>query len=255
GLGNILQRCNKEKFLNPGAFPLELKQEVENVSKIHPFLETTMNEFKETVLAGPEAKEAKLTVSGTCTVPTLVVLANDYSPNVHSFGTRPNVHTFGTPNVHSFSTRQQWGNSYQNPSQFSCWSYVMGIERINSGSCSWVMNITNEKFWAVGVALESFRGRNVSGLTPEQGIWAVGQSNGSWYAFTSAGTHRLTCPWSSNQIHACPINPCYDTTIQVSLNHEQGSVTFLNADNTAMYTFHNASFSGQPISSWYFVGK
>ncbi|XP_015279102.1 PREDICTED: zinc finger protein RFP-like [Gekko japonicus] len=122
GLGNILQRCNKEKFVNPGGFPLELKQQIENVSKTHPFLETTMNEFKEAVLAGPEAEKAKFTVSGTCTIPTLILSAN-YSPNLCSFATGQQY--------------PSWSNLYQNLSQFSCWSYVMGAERINSGTCSW----------------------------------------------------------------------------------------------------------------------
>ncbi|XP_077187158.1 zinc finger protein RFP-like isoform X2 [Paroedura picta] len=222
-LRNILQRSQKEKFVNPIAFSLGLKQQIEKFSKIRCFLDTTMNEFKD-----------NSTDSRTCTLPTLVLAAN-CSPAIRRVGSG-------------------WNNYCQNPNQFSCWSYIMGVERINSGSFSWVMNIKDEKFWAVGVALESFRGTNVSQLIPECGIWAVGMSNGVWYAFTSSGRHNLICPWSGIRMPAFRISSWGATTIRVSLNHEEESVTFYNADNNnPMYAFCNASFFGQPISSWFLV--
>lgn len=42
----LLPRCNKKEFVNPVAFPIKVKQQIEDFSKIHPFLETTMNNFK-----------------------------------------------------------------------------------------------------------------------------------------------------------------------------------------------------------------
>nr|XP_056701044.1 zinc finger protein RFP-like [Euleptes europaea] len=244
-LRNVLQRCNKGKFVNPVAFSPELKQEIENFFKMHPFLDTTMKEFKDTVNAGPEAKKANVTDCGTCTIPTLVLSAN----NLWSSSGYSQQHS-------SFS------NFHQNPNLLSCWSYIMGVERINSGKCSWVINTKNEKFWAVGVALECFRGRNVtclSSLTPEQGFWAVWKSTDNyWYVFSSSQSHRdrILCPWSSSWVPAQRIGPCNTTTIHLSLNYEQGSVTFVNAaNNSVIYTFPKASFQGQQISSFFVVGK
>lgn len=191
---------------------------------------------------------AKLTDRGSYIVPTLVLSAGcspDYLVQHHD--------------PYSFSIRQQsspWRSIHPNLTPFSCWSYVMGIDRINSRSCSWKMEIKDKKSWAVGIALESVWGRSVSQLTLKNGIWAVGKSNGDWYAFTSPRIHSLACPWFSSLMCTCLLSHCNATTIQILLNYEEGSVTFLDADNNnAIHSFDNVSFSGQPIFSWFFVEK
>nr|XP_056701033.1 zinc finger protein RFP-like [Euleptes europaea] len=241
---NFLQRCQKKKFVKLVAFPPGLKEQIRKFSEINPFLDTVMKEFKVTVLskakkdavlAGPQAKKANVTGSGTCTIPTLVLWSSS------GFGQQSS----------------SYRNSSHDPNNLSCWSYVMGFERINSGNYSWVINIKDEKFWAVGVALEDFRGDIVSCLAPEEGIWAVGKSTDNClYAFNSSGSQNIVCPWSNNWRRARRIGPCNTTTIHVDLNYEQDSVTFSNAaDNSVIYIFYNASFFGEQISSFFSVGK
>uniref|UniRef100_A0A670HW00 B box-type domain-containing protein n=1 Tax=Podarcis muralis TaxID=64176 RepID=A0A670HW00_PODMU len=54
---SILQRCHENKAVDPIAFPPGFKKRIEKISKMHPFLETAMKEFKDIVLSGPQEKK------------------------------------------------------------------------------------------------------------------------------------------------------------------------------------------------------
>ncbi|XP_053144149.1 zinc finger protein RFP-like isoform X2 [Hemicordylus capensis] len=271
---NILQRCNDEKFVNPIAFSPELKQQIEEFSEMHPFLETVMKEFQGTVLSGPQ-KEANLSNTEDVTIPTLVLLNyNEFNQQSHQVQ-QSYYYGFGQAQHHYYNKTQlhQAQQSYSNgePIQLCCSSCILGVERITSGCHSWMVEVGGEKFWAVGVATEHLRGKADIHLSPENGIWAVGKIRGTdwntlsitetYYAFTSHGTYLGQNPDLSKcrkLIDWCGI---YDESMKprkicVSLNYEEGSVTFFDAVNKAtMFTFSNVSFSGQKICFWLSVGK
>ncbi|KAJ6652728.1 hypothetical protein lerEdw1_010951 [Lerista edwardsae] len=52
-LRNTLQRCRKEKFVSPEAFPNDLNKRIEKFSEMNPFLNTAVKNFKDTVISGP----------------------------------------------------------------------------------------------------------------------------------------------------------------------------------------------------------
>ncbi|XP_054834151.1 zinc finger protein RFP-like [Eublepharis macularius] len=249
---SILQRCNEQKFVNVEVFPLELKEQIKKFSEINNFLGTVMKKFKESVFTGPQTNIVKeealsfqllkqeLPTDNKRAIPTLVQSMNCKTRQV------------------SNTISNQYFYQYHN--KCSCWAYVMGVEKVNSGRWSWVVNVKYKKFWAVGVALELCRGYDVSNLCPEKEIWAVGKSaDNTWYAFTSSGKDQVLCPLSSNWNHALRLHHCNETTIRVSLDYEAGSVEFSYYDHfnycRTLYIFQNASFYNQPISSWFIKGK
>ncbi|NXL05237.1 TRIM7 ligase, partial [Mesembrinibis cayennensis] len=76
-------------------------------------------------------------------------------------------------------------------------------------------------WWAVGVAQESVRRKGVLSFTPQEGIWAVGQWFGQYYAFTDPD-------WTP--LHLA----CFPRVIQVCLDFTDRQVAFADAENKAL---------------------
>ncbi|NXI67718.1 TRI26 protein, partial [Anseranas semipalmata] len=74
--------------------------------------------------------------------------------------------------------------------------------------------------WAVGVALESVRRKGLINLSPVGGIWAVGQYKEKFQALTSPTPTSLLPGVVPRRVRVC-------------LDHAEGRVTFVNADNEA----------------------
>uniref|UniRef100_A0A670HVZ5 Zinc finger protein RFP-like n=1 Tax=Podarcis muralis TaxID=64176 RepID=A0A670HVZ5_PODMU len=206
---SILQRCHENKAVDPIAFPPGFKKRIEKISKMHPFLETAMKEFK-----GED-------------MPKLVL---------SSYSTLP------------------WG-SYRGPNELLCCSYVMGVERITSGTHSWIANLGGEKFWAVGVANETLRGCNIVNLNAGLGIWAIVRTSaGDYYPTTAPGISLGPLPVSSNT--ACKLLKFQSKRICVCVNYKKRWVMFSDADShSVIFTFTNAAFSGEGVCSWFSVGQ
>ncbi|NXI63938.1 TRIM7 ligase, partial [Anseranas semipalmata] len=76
-------------------------------------------------------------------------------------------------------------------------------------------------WWAAGVAQASIRRKGVLSLTPQEGIWAVGQWFGQYHAFTDPD-------WTPLHLAQLP------RTIQVSLDFAGRQVAFADAENEAL---------------------
>ncbi|KAJ6652734.1 hypothetical protein lerEdw1_010944, partial [Lerista edwardsae] len=57
-IGNIMERCKKDSFENPVAFPAALKWKIHDFCDINPFLEGIMNQFKDSLVSGLQLREA-----------------------------------------------------------------------------------------------------------------------------------------------------------------------------------------------------
>uniref|UniRef100_A0A6J0VJQ1 Zinc finger protein RFP-like n=1 Tax=Pogona vitticeps TaxID=103695 RepID=A0A6J0VJQ1_9SAUR len=215
---SVLQRCKREKFVKPNIpFP-QLRKHIEYFSEIHSVLEHVVKKIEDTVLSELDAKKdiplPKMLISSASLV------KKDY---------------------------------YASKSAFYCWSSVLGVERINSGRHSWVVDVGQRRYWTVGVAKEDLRELNQFYLSPEKGVWAVGKlslnSDDTHCAFPPPGIplEQFWIP-SNFKINNPSVSP---TRIRVSLDYEQGSVTFSDADtHDLIYTFNNASFAGAKLCSW-----
>ncbi|XP_053235201.1 zinc finger protein RFP-like isoform X2 [Podarcis raffonei] len=253
---SILERCNenKNKTINAIAFPRGLKQQIDYFSKIHPFLEKETKKFKDVVLSGPQGKKGTFPGEDMA-IPKLVLEAYGQAPTRDIYMKSP-LFAFGfSTSNHSLTPLNQ---SFVDPvfsnKNINCCSYVMGVERITSGIHSWIVDVGDENFWAVGVVKESLRGHNIVNLNDGIGIWAIGRiSPGAYYASTSPGISLGPSPSASTQHLTFGFWP---KRIRVLVNYEAEVILFRDADsNNDLFTFFRALFSGEKICSFVCVGK
>ncbi|XP_067319428.1 E3 ubiquitin-protein ligase TRIM39-like [Anolis sagrei] len=266
-----LERCKKEKSEVPQTLFLHQRERIEHFGKIHDRMQTDINTFKATILPpSPEIPNAKQD-SNICKdmkIPSLIV--------EHFPGNHVQNPVYGK----SGFVFSPW--LFQAPSadfKLSCFSYTMGFEKITSGCHSWEVEMENATFWAVGVAKESLRNShdqsvqegnwfqavqgNLCDPLVKEGNWAIClySENGTynWTAFTSPKLSRGPYPFKNTKPLPVPyrnadLNKDRKKNISVILDYEKGSVLFKDELNI-IYGFYNASFSGEPISSWVSVGK
>uniref|UniRef100_A0A8B9BM14 B30.2/SPRY domain-containing protein n=1 Tax=Anser brachyrhynchus TaxID=132585 RepID=A0A8B9BM14_9AVES len=130
-----------------------------------------------------------------------------------------------------------------NPERFDPWPCVLGCEGFDSGRPCWEVEVGCGSCWAVGVALESVRRKGPIDVNPVGGIWAVGRYKEKFQALTSP----TPTPFLPSMI---------PRRVRVCVNHAEGRVTFVNADNeAAIFTFLQATFSGKRIYPWLWFWK
>uniref|UniRef100_A0A8D0HBM1 B30.2/SPRY domain-containing protein n=1 Tax=Sphenodon punctatus TaxID=8508 RepID=A0A8D0HBM1_SPHPU len=213
-------RSEKEKFQNPVLFSPEFKWRIWEVSQRNPFLQRAVKTIKDAVSTGPQFNTAKVTLDPDTAHPRFI-LSEDRK-----------TLTWG-------DTRQ---NLFNNPERFYDYPCVLGRQGFTSGRHCWEVEVGAGHFWAVGVARESVRRKGLIQFNPEVGVWAVELWGGQYRAFT---TPRTALSLSSSP-----------RRIRVYVDCTGGRVAFLDADTEApIFTFPPASFSGERILPWFWVGR
>lgn len=130
-----------------------------------------------------------------------------------------------------------------NPERFDPWPCVLGCGEFSSGRLCWEVEVCCGSRWAVGVALQSVKRKGLIDVSPAGGIWAVGRYKEKFQALTSPAP--------------TPILPNTDPRrVRVCLDHAEGQVMFVNVDSGALiFTFLRATFAGQRIRPWFWVGR
>uniref|UniRef100_A0A8C4WEM0 Butyrophilin subfamily 1 member A1-like n=1 Tax=Gopherus evgoodei TaxID=1825980 RepID=A0A8C4WEM0_9SAUR len=127
-----------------------------------------------------------------------------------------------------------------NPERFHSFC-LLGCEKFTSGRHYWEVEVGDGGFWAVGVARESMRRKGGIRFNPEQGIWAVERCGDQYRALTSPETPM---PLSERP-----------KKIGVYLDYEAEWVAFYDTGNeTLIFTFMSASFTGETILPFFWVG-
>ncbi|XP_074975985.1 butyrophilin subfamily 1 member A1-like [Caretta caretta] len=139
----------------------------------------------------------------------------------------------------------RWGDTWQNlpdnPERFDSRACVLGCEGFTAETHCWEVEVGDGELWAVGVARESVRRKGWISLSPEQGIWAVGQCGGQFRALTSP-----EAPLPLSQV---------PSRIRVCLDCDRWQVTFSDAgDGAPIFTFPPGSIPRERIRPWFWLG-
>ncbi|KAM6107046.1 butyrophilin subfamily 1 member A1-like [Phoenicopterus ruber ruber] len=130
------------------------------------------------------------------------------------------------------------------PERFRNRRCVLGREGFREGRHCWEVEVEGKvggaSLWAVGVARESVQRKGYMDLSPEGGIWALGNWEGRFKSLTSPRTPLSLFP--------------VPRRIWVCLDCTQGLVTFINAHSGGeIFTFPPASFNGDIIRPWFLI--
>ncbi|XP_059571017.1 butyrophilin subfamily 1 member A1-like isoform X2 [Alligator mississippiensis] len=129
-----------------------------------------------------------------------------------------------------------------NPGRYDTYHCVLGCEGFSSGRHCWGVKAADAGVWAMGVARDSMKRKGWISPTPEEGIWAIFQCGGEYWALTSPNHTPL------------PLSQPPEL-IRVSLDYELGQVAFFDVGNQVpIFTFQTAFLTGERIRPWFRVG-
>ncbi|XP_032838001.2 zinc finger protein RFP-like [Tyto alba] len=141
----------------------------------------------------------------------------------------------------------RWTDSGQDlppvtPQRFDASSCVLGCQGFTLGSHWWEVEVAGGRTWALGVARRSVPRKGWLEFQPEKGIWALGRCGNRYRAFTSPIT---TLPATGET-----------GRVRVALDYGGGQVVFYLAGREApVFTFQKASFKGESIFPFFWVGR
>ncbi|POI27094.1 hypothetical protein CIB84_009155 [Bambusicola thoracicus] len=128
------------------------------------------------------------------------------------------------------------------PQRFDVSCCVLGCRGFTSGRHFWDVEVTGGATWALGVARSSVPRKGWLTFHPDDGIWAMGCCRNSFRAFTS--------PPSTLPVSGAP------NRIRVVLDYGGGQVAFYVASQqNPIFAFQNASFCGESIFPFFWVGR
>uniref|UniRef100_A0A2I3TDG4 Butyrophilin subfamily 3 member A2 n=1 Tax=Pan troglodytes TaxID=9598 RepID=A0A2I3TDG4_PANTR len=122
-----------------------------------------------------------------------------------------------------------------NPERFE-WRYcVLGCESFMSGRHYWEVEMGDRKEWHIGVCSKNVERKKVwVKMTPENGYWTMGLTDGNKYRAHTEPRTNLKLPEPPRKVG-------------VFLDYETGDISFYNAtDGSHIYTFLHAS-SSEPL--------
>ncbi|XP_032634380.1 zinc finger protein RFP-like [Chelonoidis abingdonii] len=224
---STLSRCEKGKFQQPEEISPELEEQVSDFSQKTIVLLEILGKFKDTL---PPALEMKRGGSlGTFRQANVTLDPDTAHPQL--------ILSEDRKSVRWRDTRQQLSKK---PERFDTAPCVLGCEGFTSGRHCWEVEVGAGGSWAVGVAKESVKRKGGISLSPDGGIWAVGQWEGQFQALISPVTPLPRAP----------------SRIRVCLDCDRGQVTFIDAgDKAPIFTFPSGSVPGGRIRPWIWVWK
>ncbi|XP_065555729.1 E3 ubiquitin-protein ligase TRIM7-like isoform X1 [Lathamus discolor] len=137
----------------------------------------------------------------------------------------------------------EWSSVPDTAERFDTEPCVLGTQGFAMGRHCWAVEVAEGgQWWALGVAQESVRRKGVLSFAPQEGIWAVGQWFGQYFAFTDPD-------WTPLHL------PCLPRAIRVCLDFTDRRVAFADAQNEApIFAFRLDPCPGERLRPWLWVG-
>ncbi|NXR61072.1 TRIM7 ligase, partial [Rhadina sibilatrix] len=111
------------------------------------------------------------------------------------------------------------------PKRFDTNSRVLATRGFLSGRHFWEVEVGPSDGWAFGVAKESVRRKGLTQFSPEEGIWALQQNAGRYWAVTSPQRTPLSPGGKLSRVRVC-------------LDYEGEEVSFYDAEKMRhLFTF------------------
>ncbi|XP_073168022.1 E3 ubiquitin-protein ligase TRIM7 isoform X2 [Lepidochelys kempii] len=204
---SILNRSKGLKFQKPVPVSSDMKSSVSNFSLKTVVLKAVLKKFKETLQDELGKGEKEDLTLDPDTANQLLILSTDLK------------------SVRMGCRKQELPD---NPKRFDTNSRVLALEGFKSGRHYWEVEVGASDGWAFGVARESVRRKGLTQFSPEEGIWAVQQNGGRYWAVTSPQRTPLCIGERLSKV-------------RVYLDYEGEEVSFYNAENMQhMFTFNVA---------------
>ncbi|XP_032997424.1 zinc finger protein RFP-like [Lacerta agilis] len=205
-IGSVFNRCKTGKFQFPTPpDSLELSTMLQEFSKESASLQGELRKFRETLDEQKWINE-NVTLDPMTAHPRFVVFD-------------------GQKAVAWGSVRQELPYSTRRFDPSRC---VLGSQGFTSGKHHWTVDVSKGTFWALGVAKESVKRKGQLNIVPEEGIMAVGFSNGQYKTLTSPPTF---------------LNPSKDPRkIQIRLDYEGGTLGFFDAEENKRLVLFTVKF-------------
>ncbi|XP_062977815.1 zinc finger protein RFP-like [Elgaria multicarinata webbii] len=126
-----------------------------------------------------------------------------------------------------------------NPERFKERAVVLGHKGFTSGRHSWEVIVGDAERWAVGVARKSLQRKAYFNISLEEGVWAMERKRED-----HGGVTHPSPPMSGEL-----------KRVRVVLNYQAQKIIIYDADRaTQLYAVSDASFSGEPLVPFFFLG-
>ncbi|XP_059813877.1 nuclear factor 7, brain-like [Hypanus sabinus] len=132
-----------------------------------------------------------------------------------------------------------WRNLPDTGKRFTHWACVLGSKGFTSGRHYWEVEVTGNRDWFLGVAVESVERKRGVSLSTETGFWVIRR----YYDVLHRDCDVFGGPPSpESRLTAGPI----PGRVRVYLSYESGTVSFYNAETKShLHTFTGNKFTGK----------
>ncbi|KAM3678981.1 E3 ubiquitin-protein ligase TRIM7-like [Ammospiza maritima maritima] len=141
-----------------------------------------------------------------------------------------NPHLILSKNCKTVKLGAEEQNVPDTPKRFTQWCSVLGTQGFTSGRHYWDVQVGEEGWWAVGVALESVPRKELLALHGSEKVWALQEDWRGQYSTISKTPHLLALRENLQRIRVC-------------LDYEMGRVTFYNAKDLRQILQLEATFT------------
>uniref|UniRef100_A0A8D0HP59 Uncharacterized protein n=1 Tax=Sphenodon punctatus TaxID=8508 RepID=A0A8D0HP59_SPHPU len=215
-VGSTLSRCERVKAPIPEPVSPELEKSVRDFSACHGAVAGMLAEFQESLRSELDKERAHVILDPETASPHLLLSADGKSVTL----------------------REGQLDQPDNPKRFVSFPCVLGSEGFAAGRHYWELEVGGGDSWAVGAARESVKRKGPLSL-PMEGVWALRLDWNHQYV-------ALTLPPTPLSLEEKP------RKIRVHLDHEEGQVTFYNAETMGQIFTFTACF-GEKIFPFFWL--